>query len=46
MKELCRAIGLLFVSILAVWAFFRTADRLVSRFRKNYITIESEHVHV
>ncbi|MDE5884520.1 MAG: hypothetical protein K2H29_05510 [Oscillospiraceae bacterium] len=46
MKELCKGLGLLCVSLLAVWTFFRIADRIFSRFRKNYITIESEHVHV
>ncbi|MDE6088301.1 MAG: hypothetical protein K2G25_07950 [Oscillospiraceae bacterium] len=46
MKDLCKGLGLLFVSILAVWTFFRVADRFFSRFRKNYITIESGHVHV
>lgn len=46
MKDLCRMIGLLIASILTVWAVFRLADRFSRRFRKNYITIESEHVHI
>ncbi|MDE6731085.1 MAG: hypothetical protein K2J71_09965 [Oscillospiraceae bacterium] len=46
MKELCKILGLLCVSLLAVWTFFRLADRFLNRFRKNYITIENEYVHV
>lgn len=46
MKDLCKVFGLLFVSILAVWTFFRMTDRLFRRFRRNYITIESSHVQV
>lgn len=45
MKDLCRMIGLLAASVLAVWTVFRLADRFSRKFRRNYITIESEHVH-
>lgn len=46
MKDLCKAISMLTASVLLVWTIFKLADRFCNRFRKTYITLDSEQIHV
>ncbi|MBD5142644.1 MAG: hypothetical protein HDT22_03420 [Ruminococcus sp.] len=46
MKELCKTISIITASVLIILAIFKLADRICSKFRKNYITIDNEYIHI
>lgn len=46
MKNFVKAIGFISVSLGVFYLSFRLTDRYLSKFRRNYITIENEHVNV
>ncbi|MDE6004742.1 MAG: hypothetical protein K2G88_05085 [Oscillospiraceae bacterium] len=46
MKKLCKAISILTAFIFVIWVIFKLANRIHSKLRKNYITIDSEYIHV
>lgn len=46
MKDLCKVISTLVISVFMILTIFKIADRFLAKFRKNYITIDSEQIHV
>ena len=46
MKNFIKAIGFITVSLSVFYLSYRLTDKYLERFRRNYITIENEHVNV
>jgi len=46
MKDFIKAIGFITVSLTVFYISYRLTDRYLDKFRRNYITIENEHVSV
>ncbi|GEM_PF-2684455 len=46
MKNLAKTVGLLTICLSVFYLSYRLTDRYLDRFRRNYITIENEHISV
>ncbi|MDE5737563.1 MAG: hypothetical protein K2H93_04275 [Oscillospiraceae bacterium] len=46
MKELWKTISIITASVLTVLVIFKLADHICNKFRKNYITIDNEYIHI
>ena len=46
MKIFIKSVGLITASVVAVYVLYRLTDKYLDKFRKNYITIENEHINV
>ena len=46
MKNFVKAVGFISISLGVFYFSFRLTDKYLNKFRRNYITIENEHVNV
>ena len=46
MKNFVKAVGFITLSFSVFWLSYRLTDKYLNKFRRNYITIENEHVRV
>ncbi len=46
MKGFVKAVGFVSLALSIFWLSYRLTDRYLNHFRRNYITLENEHVSV